>query len=198
MPRPKPRQGLKPPYNGAVRGLFAAGAVWRGEGCRVNLPCVPAPPNLFLRQKRLGRKSRQEGGPSWNTPSARHVCTACPVVRASGGRGQGRFPQSDIPSDSLGREVVAPDFGVSPRPCVCRAVNVQRSAWRAAPEARSLNREFIRDVRTAEARHGVPCRARKLFRKHPACRDVRGFGAGDAAASSMSSAVTRPRGNRSR
>ena len=170
----------------------------RGRCCGWLWRTAARRPIFFCGKKDWGEKAAKREDPLGIPQAAPDVCTACFVVRASGGRGQGRFHQSDIPSDSLGREVVAPDFGVSPRPCVCRAVNVQRSAWRAAPEARSLNREFIRDVRTAEARHGVPCRARKLFRKHPACRDVRGFGAGDAAASSMSSAVTRLRGNQSR
>ncbi len=62
MPRPKPRQRL-PPITAQCAACPRAGTVWRGEGCRVNLPRGHAPPNLFLRQKRLGRKSRQEGDP---------------------------------------------------------------------------------------------------------------------------------------
>ncbi len=62
LPRPKPRQRL-PLITAQCAACPRAGTVWRGEGCCVNLPRVPAPPNLFLRQKRLGRKSRQEGDP---------------------------------------------------------------------------------------------------------------------------------------
>ena len=98
-----------------VRGFGAGDAA--ALICPVQLRATPS----FLNGKKDGGEKTARRETLLDYPPRRFCVQNGRLCARQAAAARNGYPQSDIPSDNLGREAVAPDFGVSPRPHVCGA-----------------------------------------------------------------------------